>query len=92
MGNIAEFIYGDDYAQRNQAFADEMAALEEKHADFFKSRPSQIETEAHDHLRNHYNIRTASGQVSFRFNEGSDLPEAIRNECTQAFHRIWKYS
>ena len=92
MGNIAEFIYGDDYVKRNQAFEDEMAALEEKHLAYFKSRPAQIETEEHDRLRNHYNIRTASGQVSFRFNEGSDLPEAIRQECTEAFHRIWQYS
>ena len=92
MSNISEFIYGDEYTEKNQAFEDEMTALEEKHLDYFKNRPSQIETEEHDCLRNHYNIRTASGQVSFRFNEGSDLPEDIRAECTQVFHRIWKYS
>jgi len=92
MGNITEFIYGDQYAEKNQAFENEMAGLEEKHIDYFKSRPSQIETDEHDRLRNHYNIRTASGQISFRFNEGSDLPEDIRKECTEAFHRIWKYT
>jgi len=92
MSTIAEFIYGDEYAEKNQAFEDAIAAIEAQHLDYFKQRPSAIETDDYDHLRNHYNIRTASGQISFRFNEGSDLPEEIRNECTQAFHRIWKYS
>jgi len=92
MRDISEYIYGDEYAQKNQAFEDEMAAIEEKYLAYFKSKPPQNETEENDRLHNHYALRTASGQVSFRFNAGSDLPAEIKQECTEAFHRVWKYT
>ncbi|MDB5262193.1 MAG: hypothetical protein JWQ14_1474 [Adhaeribacter sp.] len=92
MSNISEYIYGDEYAEKNKAFAEEMSRIEDQHADFFKSRQRVNETEKHDRLHNHYALRTASGQVSFTFNQGSDLPGPIRQECTEAFHRVWKYA
>ena len=91
MGNISEFIYGEEYAEKNKAFSEEMSNLEERHAAFFKNRKPVNETEEHDRLHNHYALRTASGQVSFNFSHGSDLPEDIRQECVEVFHRIWKY-
>ncbi|MDQ3290409.1 MAG: hypothetical protein M3Q05_03865 [Bacteroidota bacterium] len=91
MRDIAEYIYGDEYAEKNKAFESEMERIEEKHLDFFKNREPRNETEKHDRLHNHYALSTASGQVSFRFNEGSDLPEEIKQECVEAFHRIWKF-
>ncbi|QNF33968.1 hypothetical protein HUW51_15015 [Adhaeribacter swui] len=90
MRDISEFIYGDEYTQKNKAFEAAMAAIEEKHQDYFQSRPAQNETEPHDRLHNHYALSTASGQVSFRFNEGSDLPASLKQECLDAFHEIWK--
>ncbi|MGV3587043.1 MAG: hypothetical protein ACO1OF_08590 [Adhaeribacter sp.] len=92
MRDISEYIYGEDYAERNKAFEEEMFRIEERHADYFKNRPPANETEEHDRLHNHYALRTASGQVSFTFNQGSGLPENIREECKQAFHRVWKYA
>ena len=91
MHDISEFIYGDDYVARNKAFDEAMSDIEERHAEFFKNRKPANETETHDRLHNHYALRTASGQVSFTFNQGSDLPENIRQECKEAFHRVWKY-
>ena len=91
MRDISEYIYGEDYTERNKAFEEEMSKIEDRHAEYFKSRKPVNETEEHDRLHNHYALRTASGQVSFTFNQGSDLPEAIRQECKEAFHRIWKY-
>lgn len=92
MVGISEFIYGEEYAEKNRAFEEELLRIEAEHADFFKSRPPQNETEKHDRLHNHYALRTAGGQVSFKFNEGSDLPEDLKRECTEVFHRIWKYT
>ena len=91
MPDIADYIYGEDYAQRNQAFADEISRIEDKHLDFFKNRKPGNETDAHDRLQNHFAVRTAGGQVSFKFNQGTDLPENIKQECVAAFHQIWKY-
>jgi len=92
MRDISEFIYGEEYVEKNKAFEEEMSRIEDKHLDFFKSREPRNETEEHDRLHNHYALRTASGQVQFSFNQGSDLPEDIKNECREAFHRIWKYA
>ncbi|WP_026462614.1 hypothetical protein [Adhaeribacter aquaticus] len=91
MRDISEFIYGEEYAQKNQNFEKAMESIEEKHADFFNKRPPQNETEEHDRLHNHYALRTASGQVELHFNAGSDLPEEIKQECKDTFHQIWKY-
>ncbi len=92
MRDIAEYIYGEEYTEKNEAFEAEMQHIEEKHLDFFKNRKPQNETEPHDRFHNHYALSTGSGQVSFRFNQGSDLPEEIKNECEEAFHRIWKFT
>jgi hypothetical protein len=92
MRDISEFIYGEEYVEKNKAFEAEMENIEERHAEFFNSRPPRNETEEHDRLHNHYALRTASGQVQFHFNEGSDLPANIKQECKDAFHRIWKYT
>ena len=90
MRDISEFIYGEEYAEKNQAFEKAIEDIEEKHLDFFKNRPAQNETEQHDRLHNHYALRTASGQVSFKFSDGSDLPANIKQECLDAFNRIWQ--
>lgn len=90
MRDISEFIYGEEYTEKNKAFESAMEAIEEKHLEFFRSRKPQNETEQHDRLHNHYALSTASGQVSFRFNEGSDLPASLKQECLDAFHQIWK--
>lgn len=91
MADITDYIYGDDFAQRKQAFADEISRIEDKHQDFFKNRPATNETDTQDRLHNHFALRTAGGQVSFKFSQGTDLPEHIRQECVEAFHRIFKY-
>jgi hypothetical protein len=92
MGNIAEYIYGEEYAEKNQAFAEELSRLEDRHQDFFKNRPAPNETDQQDRLHYHVVIRTAGGQISLNFSEGSDLPPELRQEVTDAFHRIWKYA
>jgi hypothetical protein len=91
MSGITEYIYGDEYVQKNKSFADELERIEEQYADFFKNRPAHNDTEAHDRLYNYYALRTAGGQVSFTFNEGNDLPPDLKQACIEAFHRIWKY-
>lgn len=91
MGNIAEFIYGEEYSDKNKAFAAEIDRIEERHLDYFKSRPPQNETEKHDRLHHHFVLRTAGGQIALDFDPDEALPADIRQECVEAFHRIWAY-
>jgi hypothetical protein len=91
MGNIAEYIYGEEYAEKNQAFAGEIDRIEERHIDYFKSQPPRNETEEHDRLQHHFVIRTAGGQIALDFEPAAPLPADIRRECEEAFHRIFAY-
>jgi hypothetical protein len=91
MGNIAEFIYGEEYAEKNRAFAEEIDRIEERYIDYFKSQPARNETEEHDRLHHHFVVRTAGGQIALDFEAGAPLPPEIRRECTEAFHRIFAY-
>jgi hypothetical protein len=91
MGNIAEFIYGEEYSEKNKAFQEQIDRIEQRHLDHFKSQPPHNETEAHDRLHHHFVIRTAGGQIALDFDEEAPLPADIRQECVEAFHRIFAY-
>jgi hypothetical protein len=91
MGNIAEFIYGEEYSEKNKAFQEEVDRIEQRHIDYFKSQPPSNETETHDRLHHHFVIRTAGGQIALDFDQEAPLPVDIRQECLEAFHRIWAY-
>lgn len=83
-----ELFHGKEIAEKEKLFKIELEAINEKHKDFFKERPSRFESQEHDNLYMHYMIRTANGQVTFAFTD-NELPEHIKNDCIEAFNKVY---
>lgn len=83
-------IHGSRIAAQRIAFLEEIGQIEREFSDFFTARSSKYEREEHDHLKNHYLLRTDEGGTSYLgFYKDSDLPNDIRTKCNTAFERCF---
>ena len=89
MENPEEFttvFLGEKYTKWLAELNNALNEIEKKHFAYFISRPSKNESEPHDFLHNHYELRSINPQkILFNINDDSDLDINIQNECHQAF-------
>jgi len=83
-----ELFYGKDLTEKAELFQKELDAIQEKHIEYFKERPTD-RPQDHDLLHNHYMVYTANGTVMFNFTPGSDLADNIKAACIEAFKRVY---
>ncbi len=70
---------GKSYAEKIDAFKKDLDAIEARHQDFFGPRG--------DKLADHYILDATNTQKGFRFQQPSELPEAIQEECLCAYKK-----
>lgn len=87
MANFDELFHGSDYAQRKEGLEKDLASIQEKHIEFFKSRKPLFPQDEYDMLHNHYLSKTSNGSFEFLFLNESDLPQYIRDECIAAVEK-----
>ncbi|MFC2112102.1 hypothetical protein ACFLTA_02445 [Bacteroidota bacterium] len=77
--------------RKEKEFNAAVQRIEEKCIDFFKSRESiRSEYDEHDRLHNHFILGSNfANDPGFGICDDSDLPEHIKVEVTNAFHRIF---
>ena len=83
-----ELFYGKELTEKQEQFKKELDQIEKKHIEYFQARETD-RPQPHDLLHNHYIILTSNGSVMFNFTPGSDLAENIKDECTEAFKRVY---
>jgi hypothetical protein len=84
-----ELFYGKDIADKAKLFKEELNKVEENNFEYFKSQRSKFASEEHDKLGNHYMIYTANSRVTFNFLPDSKLLQSIKDECIEAFKRVY---
>ena len=87
---IIELICGKDFTDREKAFQNKLSEIEEKYIDFFKDRGPKYKGDLHDRLHNHHMFYYDSYKIKFGFEEDSEVPYYIKNECLNAFLEIFK--
>jgi hypothetical protein len=84
--NLSDFFYGEHFKENLNNFMIELKLIEQRHSDWFKSRPPQKEGELHDRLYHYYVIEWKSG-IGFKFIDDCELPTEIQGQCMEAFYR-----
>ena len=84
-----EMFHGKEIADKDKQFKAELQKIEEKHKEYFKERISSRFKEEHDRLHNHYIIYISNGTVMFNFTPDSDIAEYIKEECFDAFQKVF---
>lgn len=87
--NLTELFHGKEIAEKQEKFKEELKKIEEENFEFFKSQPSKFPSQDHDRIENHIIVLTNNGRVIFNFSTVSNLPSEIRNQCVDAFKRVY---
>jgi hypothetical protein len=82
-------MIGEKDSKKIEEFNKALLAIEDRHIDFFKSRPAKYETEKHDRLKNHCAIWDNGNRITFGFEEDTDIPHCIIKECFVLFDQIF---
>lgn len=82
-------FHGRDIVEKAKQFNIELDKIEQNNIDYFKSKPPQLPSKENEILANNYIIYTSNGRVMFNFKPGSDLPQSIRDECIEAFKKVY---
>lgn len=84
-----ELFYGKEVVEKRDLFKQELLDIERKNIEYFQSRLTECHP-GHDLLHYHYTIYTSDGRVTLSFKDNSDLREDIKEECIEAFKRVFK--
>lgn len=87
--SMNELFYGADIATKQEQFKNAMLEIEKKHIEWFKERQTDRPLEEHDRLHSHWATYTTNGTVMFNFLPHSELPDYIKDECIEAFKKIY---
>lgn len=88
--SINILMHGQTSNDFNNDLRYEFLVVEQDNMDYFKKKVSQIPGQLHEVLSHHYWIFESAGNITFGYNEGSDLPEYIRKQTREAFEKIAK--
>lgn len=80
-------LHGENVVSKSVQFDNELRTIEEKHIEYFKSRPGR--RSEHDHLDAHYIIFSTGNTIKLVWEKYSDLDEKIKTECIEAFKRVY---
>jgi hypothetical protein len=79
-------FYGSEYVRRKTGFKNELDKIEDRHREYFQSRPGHLQDQKHDQLSNHWLMTyDGRGRATFGFRDSSDLRQDIQEECKSAF-------
>jgi hypothetical protein len=87
--NFFETLFGNGISEKSEKLEQSLLLIEEKHIEFFKSRPPKFEGELHDRLHNHWLMWEENSIIKFGFDKDSTLPPSIQNECINCFKEIY---
>jgi hypothetical protein len=90
MSYVENYVYGEEYVNRKEAFESDIQAIEDKykaHFEFKKSSASHLNE--YDKLNNHFVTMVNFPMVTFAWVENTDLPEYIKNECLDVFNKYF---
>jgi hypothetical protein len=68
-----------------------LAQIEQRHINWFKTRPAIFDSQEHDCLSNHTFTEIDGDGVNFNFWKYSELPENIKNDCLVAYNEVFGY-
>ena len=89
--SISASIYGHAYAAKMEQIKAALLDVESKHMEFFRSRAPQSVWEKHDRLRHHLlSYYDGRGTYKLGFNQTSNLPMAIVDDCNAAIAKVMK--
>lgn len=71
------------------ALVQKLKAIEEKYKDYFENKESDRVGQNHDIIDNHWHIHANGYIEGFAIRDDSDLPEYIKKECYEVFHRVY---
>jgi hypothetical protein len=90
MSHVENYLYGEEYVNRKEAFEMEIQEIEDKYRDFFEFKES---TMAHltekDKLQYHFRTKVDFPFVTLIWDENTDLPESIKSECVAIFSKYF---
>jgi len=90
MENIDLILSGGaENAAKKKALKAALLKIEEKHINYFKSKPAKYPFEKHERLHNHFSGTDWFHREMMIQVPESDLPQEIVNECANAFNEIW---
>lgn len=66
-----------------------LSEIQQKHIDWFSTRPGKLPTEKHDHIGHHYEFYYDGQQLCFN-KVGNELQDEIWKECVEAFNKVYQ--
>ncbi|WP_026464932.1 hypothetical protein [Adhaeribacter aquaticus] len=85
MADIDELSTDELYQERKTKWDLELSHIEDKHPEYFNLNISPLALKLEQHIFFSYDTYRSS----FGFRPDSNLPDTIREECLEAFHRVW---
>lgn len=80
--NTTKILFGEPYSEFDQEFHKGLLEIENKYIKYFDKRPGKFPGDKFDRLHNHWISYYSNNEFSFAFNPASDLPQKIKDECS----------
>ncbi|PSR56298.1 hypothetical protein AHMF7605_23760 [Adhaeribacter arboris] len=77
------------FDEKKEAFLAVLLNIEEKYTLYFNRKLQEIPLELPDQLQNYYLLRKEFEYLRFDYMLDSDLPIHIKQECDEAYQKIW---
>ncbi|MEZ2338828.1 hypothetical protein AB6735_24470 [Mucilaginibacter sp. RCC_168] len=87
--SILDPLDNPEFVEKRNKFDEGLLLIEEKYKYWFEQRKSPFEKDEHDRLHNHYQYYRKGYGITFWFNEDSEVPVVIRQECTDLFNQCF---
>jgi len=82
-------IFGSEYVDRDDQFRKLLKQIEEKHIEWFNKRKENYPKDRFNELNYHWMMYNEGNRSFFKFMDNSDLPDAIKKECIDAFEKVY---
>jgi len=87
--SLFEALEDPEYVKAYQEFNSGLAAIEEKYSYWFEKREPKFEWDKYDRLSNHHQFYKNGSEIMFWFDEDSEVPAEIKQECSTLFNRCF---
>ena len=90
MSHFENYVYGEEYVNRKEAFESEIQVTENKNKTVFEFKESfASHLSKYDKLNYHFRTIINFPFVTFAWVENTDLPEDIKKECLDVFTKYF---